>query len=301
MISLNKTHLDAFRNRSKQPRGEDMNTKLDVRPISGSVGAEIHGINLLEPVSDEVIAEIRQVWLKYGVVFFRNQPLESGPYLEFAKRFGEVVEYPFVKGLPDFPLIIPVMKLPHEKTNFGGVWHTDTTYLETPPTATMLIARELPPYGGDTMFSNNYAAYEALSPGLKEMLDGMKAVNSSAKAAVTKTREDRIEDSATDRARSELSAEHPVVRTHPETGRKALYVNTGHTTRFVGWTEEESEPLLNYIYAHQVRPEFTCRFRWEVGSIALWDNRCVLHNPINDYHGHKRLLHRVTLKGDKPR
>ena len=126
-------------------------------------------------------------------------------------------------------------------------------------------------------------------------------MNSSAKAAVTKTREDRIEDSATDKARTELSAEHPVVRTHPETGRKALYVNPGHTTRFVGWTEEESEPLLNYIYAHQVRPEFTCRFRWAVGSIALWDNRCVLHNPINDYHGHKRLLHRVTLKGDKPR
>lgn len=275
-------------------------TQLEVRPLSRAVGAEILGINLLDPVSDAQIAEIRKVWLQNSVVFFREQPLEPGAFQAFAQRFGEIIEYPFVKGLPDFPLIVPVLKLPHEKHNFGGVWHTDTTYLQEPPMATMLIAREIPPVGGDTLFASNYAAFEGLSPALQDTLRALKGVNSSAKAAVTHSREDRLADSATDKGRSELNSEHPVVRTHPETGREALYVNPGHTTRFAGWTEDESAPLLNYLFEQQVKPEYTCRFVWRPGSIAFWDNRCALHNPINDYHGHKRLLHRITLKGDKP-
>jgi len=275
-------------------------TQLEVRPLSRAVGAEILGINLLEPVTDAQIAEIRKIWLQNSVVFFREQPLEPGAFQAFARRFGEIIEYPFVKGLPDFPLIVPVLKLPHEKHNFGGVWHTDTTYLQEPPMATMLIARELPPVGGDTLFASNYAAFEGLSPALQDTLRTLKGVNSSAKAAVTHSREDRVADSATDKGRSELNSEHPVVRTHPETGREALYVNPGHTLRFAGWTEEESAPLLNYLFEQQVKPEYTCRFVWRPGSIAFWDNRCALHNPINDYHGYKRLLHRITLKGDKP-
>jgi taurine dioxygenase len=275
-------------------------TQLEVRPLSRAVGAEILGINLLDPVSDAQIAEIRKIWLQHSVVFFREQPLEPGAFQAFAQRFGEIIEYPFVKGLPDFPLIVPVLKLPHEKHNFGGVWHTDTTYLQEPPMATMLIARELPPVGGDTLFASNYAAFEGLSPALQDTLRRLKGVNSSAKAAVTHSREDRVADSATDKGRSELNSEHPVVRTHPETGREALYVNPGHTVRFAGWTEEESAPLLNYLFEQQVKPEYTCRFVWRPGSIAFWDNRCALHNPINDYHGYKRLLHRITLKGDKP-
>jgi taurine dioxygenase len=139
-------------------------TQLEVRPLSRAVGAEILGINLLNPVSDAQIAEIRKIWLQHSVVFFREQPLEPGAFQAFAQRFGEIIEYPFVKGLPDFPLIVPVLKLPHEKHNFGGVWHTDTTYLQEPPMATMLIARELPPVGGDTLFASNYAAFEGLSP-----------------------------------------------------------------------------------------------------------------------------------------
>ena len=277
-----------------------MTTRFQVQPLSGSVGAEISGINLLAPLNDDTIAEIRRIWLQHGVIFFRDQPLGSAAFLEFAKRFGEVIEYPFVKGLPDYPLIISVLKLPHERHNFGGIWHTDTTYLREPPTATMLIARELPPFGGDTLFASSYAAFEALSPGLQQTLRGLRAVNSSAKAAVTKTREDRLADSATDRAKAVLVSEHPVVRTHPETGRQALYINPGHTVRFAGWTEEESEPLLKYLFDFQVKPEFTCRFTWRLGSIALWDNRCVLHNPVNDYHGYQRLMHRITLKGDAP-
>jgi taurine dioxygenase len=166
--------------------------------------------------------------------------------------------------------------------------------------ASMLIARELPPHGGDTMFAGGYAAFEALSPKLQELLAGLTGINASAKADVTRTREDRIKDGPAAAPRRDLVAEHPVVRTHPETGRRALYVNFGHTVRFAGMTEEESRPLLEFLFAHQVRPEFTCRFSWQHGDIAFWDNRCVLHNPVNDYHGHKRLMHRVTLKGDRP-
>ncbi|MFY9347655.1 MAG: TauD/TfdA family dioxygenase [Orrella sp.] len=276
------------------------NLSLDVKPIAGAIGAEIHGVDLTAPLSDEDVQAIRAVWLEHGVVFFRNQPLEPSAFQAFAERFGDVVEYPFVKGIPEYPMIIPVLKLPHEKHNFGGIWHTDTAYLNAPPMATMLIARELPPKGGDTLFASGYAAYDALSDGLKKTLSTLKAANCSTKAEVTKTREDRVADSATDKANQALVGEHPVIRTHPETGRKTLYVNPAHTTHFVGWTEQESQPLLEFLFAHQTKAEFTCRFNWQESSIALWDNRCVLHNPVNDYHGHKRLLHRITLKGDVP-
>lgn len=274
--------------------------KITVTPLAGAIGAEVHGVNLLQDQTPELIAALRQIWLEHGVIALRDQALDPAQFQAFAEQFGEPVEYPFVKGLADFPKIIPVLKLPHERHNFGGVWHTDTAYLQAPPMATMLIAREIPPKGGDTLFASGYAAYEALSPGLQKTLDGLVAVNSSAKAEVTKTREDRIADSATDKAREVLVGKHPVIRTHPETGRKSLYVNTAHTTHFEGWTEQESAPLLDFLFAHQTRPEFTCRFSWRVNSIVLWDNRCVLHNPINDYHGYKRLLHRITLKGDIP-
>ena len=274
---------------------------IEVRPLAGAVGAEISGFDLAEPASDALIAAVRRAWLAHGVLFLRNQPLPAAQFQAFAERFGEVIEYPFVKGIEGHPLIIPVLKLPHERNNFGGIWHTDTAYLEAPPMATMLIARELPPFGGDTQFASGAAAFEALSPALKRMLEGLKAVNTSAKADVTKTREDRVKDAPAAQSKKELSAEHPVVRTHPETGRKSLYVNFGHTARFAGMTEEESRPLLDFLFAHQAKPEFTCRFSWRVGDIAFWDNRCVLHNPVNDYHGYKRLMHRVTLAGERPR
>ncbi len=275
--------------------------RLAVAPLSGGLGAEIGGVDLSLDLPDETVAAIRRIWLAHGVVFFRDQTLPPARLLAIARRFGEVLEYPFVRGLEDFPEIIPVVKLEHERHNFGGVWHTDTAYLDQPPMATMLVAREVPPFGGDTLFASGYRAYDALSDGMRRMLEGLRAVNSSAKAEVTKTREDRVKDSARTDARTEYNAEHPVVRTHPETGRKALYLNVAHTQRLAGMTDEESAGLLAYLFAHQVRPEFTCRFRWAAGSVALWDNRCALHNPINDYHGHRRVMHRVTLKGDTPR
>ena len=274
---------------------------LKVRPIGGAIGAEIYGVDLASELSEDTVAAIRRAWLEHCVIFFRDQPLPPAQFLRFARRFGAIVEYPFIKGIEGFPEIIPVVKLEHEKTNFGGIWHSDTSYLEKPPMATMLIAREVPPKGGDTMFANTYLAYETLSDGMKHLIGGLLAVNSSRKADASRTREDRVKELQRDDAKQEYVGEHPVVRTHPETGRKALYVNVAHTLGFKGMSEAESAPLLNYLIQHQTRPEFTCRFRWEVGSIAFWDNRCTQHNGVNDYHGYRRAMHRITLAGDSPR
>jgi taurine dioxygenase len=274
---------------------------LRVKPVAGALGALISGVDLREAISADLAAELRQALLQHQVIFLRDQDLTPAQFLRFARAMGTPVEYPFVKGIEGYPEIIEVKKLEHERTNFGGVWHTDTAYLEQPPMGSMLLARELPPYGGDTLFANQYLAFESLSPTLQSILAGLRAVNSSAKADVSKTREDRIKGGdGRDDARQEYNAEHPVVRTHPETGRRSLYVNVAHTVRFVGMTEEESAPLLQYLHQHQVRPEFTCRFAWEPGSLAFWDNRCALHNPVNDYHGFRRLMHRITLAGDRP-
>jgi taurine dioxygenase len=274
---------------------------LQVRKIAGALGAEIHGIDLSAALSGDAVDEIRGALLEHLVIFFRGQDLTPAQFLAFAVAMGKPVEYPFVKGIPGWPEIIQVMKLEHERHNFGGIWHTDTAYLQEPPMGSMLLAREVPPAGGDTLFANQYLAYETLSPGMRRLAESLTGVNSSAKADVTKTREDRLRTDGRDDARTEYFAEHPVVRTHPETGRKALYVNIAHTVRFRDMTEEESAPLLGYLFQHQVRPELTCRFQWAPGSIAFWDNRCTLHNPVNDYHGYRRLMHRITLAGDRPR
>jgi taurine dioxygenase len=273
---------------------------IAARRVAGALGAELEGLDLRRPLAGEELAELRRLWHEHLVLFFRGQDLAPAQFMDFARQLGEPVEYPMVKGLEGFPKIIEVKKLEHERAAFGAVWHSDTVYLERPPMASMLIARELPPFGGDTLFANMYLAFESLSSSLGELLQSLRAVNSSAKADVTKTREDRIRSSGTEDAKREFVAEHPVVRTHPETGRKALYVSPAHTVRFAGWTEEESAPLLNYLFQHQVRPEFTCRFCWQPASIALWDNRCAQHNPVNDYHGYRRVMHRITLAGDAP-
>ncbi len=277
------------------------NVPFEVKPIAGALGAEILGLRIGDELPEATIAAIRQALLDHCVIFFRDQhDLPNDRFLAFAKQFGETVEYPFVKGVDGFPEIITVAKLEHETVNFGGVWHSDTTYLEQPPMATLLAARELPPYGGDTLFANQYLAYETLSPGLRALLDGLRGVSDSGKADVTRTREDRVKSDGTATAKRALQAEHPVVRTHPETGRRALYVNTAHTARFAEMTAEESAGLLDYLYRHQTRPEFTCRFSWKPGSVAFWDNRCAQHNPINDYHGFRRVMNRITLAGDRP-
>jgi taurine dioxygenase len=275
-------------------------SEIEIRPVSGALGAEISGVDLSRDLDESTVDQLKDAFHENLVLFFRGQDIAPGRFLEFAGYFGEVIPYPMVKGLDDYPDIVPVLKLPHETVNFGGIWHTDTAYLEMPPMASLLIARELPPIGGDTLWSNMYLAYETLSDGMKRMLDGMTAVNSSAKGKAAVTREDRRKTAAKNDAGETPEAVHPVVRTHPVTGHKALYVNYGHTTRFSGMTEAESAPILDYLFTHQIRPEFTCRFTWRPGDIAFWDNRASQHLPLNDYHGYKRLLHRITLAGDRP-
>jgi taurine dioxygenase len=275
------------------------NRHIEVRPLAGALGAEVVGVDMARDLDDNAVKEVRQALLDYLVIFLRDQKVTPQEQVAFARHFGEPMEYPQLRGLPEAPLITPVVKLEHERNNFGGIWHSDTTYLAEPPMGSMLLALEVPPYGGDTMFANQYLAYEALSDGLKKTLDGLIGVSTSAKAEVSKTAEDQMKAAGAER--KVLIGEHPLVRTHPETGRKALYTSDAHTASIKGWTENESLPLLKFVWEHQVKPEFTCRFRWQPGSLAFWDNRCTMHNPVNDYHGFRRVMHRVTLKGDVPR
>jgi len=273
---------------------------ITVSPIAGALGAEVGGVDLSRPLSPDNIGTIRQALLDHLVIFFRDQGLTSENFLTFARAFGTPVEYPLIKGIEGYPTITEIVKHENERVNFGGIWHADTTYLDTPPMGTLLYALEVPPFGGDTLFANQYLAYETLSAPLREFLDGLTAVNSSAKADVSKTREDMIRNAGDDAPAGEYLSEHPVVRTHPETGRRGLFVNVAHTSHFVGMTENESAPILAFLFEHQVRPEFTCRFCWRPGSLAFWDNRATQHNPINDYHGFRRVMRRITLAGDRP-
>jgi taurine dioxygenase len=275
--------------------------RIRVQPLSPALGAEISGVDLREPLDDETIAEIRRAFLSHLAIFFRDQSLTQAQYLRFARTLGEPSEYPFVKGMDGYPEITEVIKKEDERVNFGGIWHSDTTYLECPPMGTMLYARVLPALGGDTLFANMVMAYENLSAGMQRLLIGLTAVNSAEKDDAAATRVDRLRERPREAGETVTVAEHPIVRTHPETGRKALYVNPGHTVRIAGFSEAESAPILDYLYRHQTQPEFTCRFRWRRDSLAFWDNRATQHYPLNDYHGHHRAMQRITLAGDRPR
>ena len=273
---------------------------MDIHPLSPSLGSIIHGLDLSQPLTDTLLTELRTIWLDRQVVILRGQALSSEQYLAFAKQLGTPDIYPFLTGLDGFPEITPVLKKETETLNFGGVWHSDTTYQPCPPMATMLYALELPPVGGDTLFANQVQAYESLSDGLKDTLATLNIICRPDKAAAMATRADRIAEQGRDTSKDNLVGIHPAVRTHPETQKKALYVNQAHSCHFQGWSMAESDGLLNFLYAHQIKEEFQCRHVWQQGDVALWDNRCTLHYPVNDYHGHRRLLHRITLKGDKP-
>ncbi len=273
---------------------------MTVQPLAGALGAEVRGLDISRPLEDAEVKDIRRVLLDHLVLIFRDQEITPDQHVAFARRFGNVVPYPFVEGLKDHPDIIPVVKLEDETVNFGGLWHADTTYLDEPPMGSILVARELPPVGGDTLFANMYKAYETLSEGMKQMLSDLTAISSSARKAVTTTRVLHEESRPKEDPRTPHEAEHPVISVHPETGRKALFVNGAHTVRFQGMTEQESEPILKYLFHHQVQPKFTCRVQWQPGTVVFYDNRCTQHNPINDYHGYKRVLHRITLAGGDP-
>jgi len=275
--------------------------ELSVRPISGALGAEIGGVDLAG-LDDAAFAAIHRAFLAHQVLVFRDQSLGPGAYSALASRFGEPAEYPFAKGLEGFPFVTPLIKEAHQTSNFGGMWHADTTYQSAPPKATMLMALETPPAGGDTVFACQYRAYETLSDGMKRLLGGLKGVSSSAKNA-SALRTAHLASgsmSAAEAAPKVLTAAHPAVRRHPETGRLALYVNRSHTVAFEGMTEAESAGLLEYLFEHQVRPEFTARVRWEPGTVVIWDNRSCQHCAINDYDGHRCEMWRITREGQIP-
>ena len=274
--------------------------RISVSPMAGALGAELGNVDLALQHDPEQLDEVRDALHEFGVIVLRDQDITSDQYLAFARHFGDILPYPLVQGLPDHPDIVPVLKKEDERVNFGGIWHSDTTYLERPPMGSMLLAKELPPQGGDTIWSNMMMAYETLSDGMKGTLEGLIAINSSKNGRAAATRADRRKDAAKNDSGLATTAEHPVIRTHPATGKKSLYVNFGHTTHFKGMTEAESTPILEYLSKHQIRPEFTCQLRWEIGTLAFWDNRITQHLPINDYHGYRRLLHRITLAGEKP-
>ena len=276
---------------------------MQIQPLAGALGAEIRGVTLTA-LDDAGWREIQRAFLDYAVLVFRDQALEAADIMRVGGRFGAPCYYPFVTGIEGFPYIFEVVKAEEETTNFGGSWHSDTTYLREPPLATLLYALETPTHGGDTLFSSTRAAYDALSDGMREMLTGLVGVNSAGlkygggrSKMHSKIGGMKVHD--TDSA-EQHEAEHPVVRTHPDTGRKALYASRSHTTHFKGMTEEESRPLIEYLAQHQVRPEFTCRVRWAPGTLTVWDNRCTMHNAVNDYHGQRRHMRRLTVGAQTP-
>ena len=224
---------------------------MKVKALSPALGAEVTGIDLSVPLDDAIIDDLRAIWLKHQMIVIRGQDLTPAQQLAFAKALGEPDIYPFLTGLDGFPMITEVLKKEDERVNFGGVWHSDTTYQKCPPMATLLYAKELPPLGGDTLFANQYAAFEYLSAPLRGVLEKLRGINAAGKKRVASTRSERLKDSASGVDPDDLSGTHPVVRTHPETGRKALFVNAAHTTTFEGWSAEESQGLLEYLFTHQ--------------------------------------------------
>lgn len=269
--------------------------RIEVGPATGALGAEIRGIDL-NTLDDEGFDEIYRAFVDYQALIFRDQTLSSDAYLAFARRWGEIKVYPYMKGLPTHPEILEILKTETDTYAFGNAWHSDQSYTAVPAKATMLYAVEVPPVGGDTQFANMYLAYESLSDGMKAMLANLKGLNVGGQTAANWDTLSAMERK--DPGKVQVRSVHPIVRTHPDTRRKSLYIGS-HTVVFDGMTTEESRPLLNFLKAHAVRPEFTCRFRWFPGSLAIWDNRCTLHYATDDYVGRRRRMHRITVEGEE--
>ena len=273
---------------------------FEVKPLSSAVGAVLHGIDISHDLADDQIAEIREALLEYLVIFFRDQRMSDERLMTFGRYFGELYLHPNLAKRGPYPEVIHVVKEPEATRVVGAEWHTDTGHVECPPMGAILHALEVPPKGGDTLFANQYLAYETLSEGLKATLDGMKAVHDDSRVAGPNANKGRSTETRDDEEWTPTANAHPVVRTHPETGRKALYVNVASAHYFEGMSKEESQPLLQYLFKHATQPEFTCRFTWAPGSVAFWDNRCLKHIAVNDYQGYRRDMRRVQLCGDRP-
>jgi len=264
---------------------------IELRPLNGALGAELGGVDLSQPLNGDQLAEITQALNNHQVIMFRQQSLLPQHLVALGKQFGSLHQNPFVRGLESFPDVIEIRSEENHEKQFTGLWHSDISWSDTPSMGSLLYAVNVPAFGGDTLFANMYQAFDGLSPGMQKMLQELRAEH----------RVDRHHKSNADFADiPEDGVIHPVITTHPDTGRKVLFVNEYFTTRFENMTEQESEPLLNYLFQHSVRPDFTCRIHWEPGTLVFWDNRCTLHYATNDYPGQSRLMHRVTITGEKP-
>ena len=270
---------------------------MEIIPQSSVIGAEVRGVDLGD-VDSETREYINRAFLDYQVLFFRGQQLTPQQYTDFAAGFGPLTDYMFVEGMDGFPYISEIIKTETETESFGSFWHSDSVYLERPPKITMLYARDIPPRGGDTLFADTYGIYDDLSAGLKTMLATLRAEHSA--SVVPRDEDTYSEVKSRNSARSDQAAIHPVVRCHDETGRQALYVNSIHTQSFEGMSREESLPLLEYLYRQIERPEYSFRLRWEVDTLAMWDNRCTQHYALNDYHGYRRAMQRIIVEGGRP-
>ena len=282
-------------------------SRIEVIPIGGAIGAEVTGVDLSRPLDEATFSEVRHALLEHLVIVFRDQVMSQEEHKAFGRRFGTLNVHDYVAGLPDHPEIIEIAKeADYGGYNFGGTWHSDVSYLEQPSLASILYAKEVPPRGGDTLFTNAYLAYETLSDGMRRMLDELRAVHSAGEVygAGSPRGVERAGQSSRMRVRPDESAYaevvHPVVRTHPDTGRRLLYVNYNFTTRFEDMSVEESAPLLGFLFLHLQRPEFGVRVRWRENTVTMWDNRCTQHLAVNDYQGFRRRMHRVTIDGDRP-
>jgi taurine dioxygenase len=274
-----------------------------IKPLATAIGAEIDGIDLSANLPDETVAALRRALLDHGVIFFRDQQIDVDQHKRLARRFGDIFIHPNFNTGDHDPEVVTIVRRPGDTHIVGEEWHTDTTMMAEPPMGALLYALEVPPVGGDTLFANQYLAYERLSDGMKTFLAGLRCWHSDRKVAGPNSPAARAKRSTAvrqDEAWRETRNLHPVVRTHPETGRKCLFVNHSYAICFEGMSEDESRPLLNWLMDWGHRPEFTCRFRWTTGALAFWDNRCVKHLALHDVHGHSRIMRRIQIAGERP-
>jgi taurine dioxygenase len=270
---------------------------IEVRRLAGALGAEVFGADLSGELDNETFDDIHQAFLDHQVIFFRDQSLTPDQHKRFGRRFGRLNIHPYVAGMADHPEVMEVIKEPQDRVNFGGGWHSDMSFLPAPSIGSILYALEVPEWGGDTLFSSQYAAYDALSDGLKATLEPLQAIHSAGReyGPGGHSAQSRASMQIAEAEGATGETVHPVVKVHPETGRKALYVNPAFTMKFEGWSTRESRPLLDYLFQHARSEAFTCRFRWQKGSVAFWDNRAVWHYALNDYPGQRRHMRRVTV------
>ncbi len=265
-------------------------TSFTVTPISGALGTEIHGIDLGSGLDRHQFAELRHALLNHMVLVLRDQDLDAGALVALGRRFGGLHINPFVAGVDGHPEVMEVRSEENDTARFAGRWHSDITWAERPALASILHARIVPPFGGDTLFANMVLAWDALSPVMRRVLDGLKAEHAAFQG----------HDRDANLANAPETVSHPLVRTHPESGRKALFVNEYFTRAIEGMTSDESRAILEFLFRHLIRPDFTCRVRWQPNTLVIWDNRCTQHYATNDYPGNRRLMWRVTVEGDRP-